>query len=69
VANGVVGVTAISELASRVKEGGGVGQICLHSLTKPYTSLPRWREQGGGLLSLPLDKIHSSHFKGNEVLK
>ncbi len=39
---------------SRVGEGGGVGQFCLHSVTQPYTTWPRWREQGGGLHSLPL---------------
>ncbi len=35
-------------LASRVGQGGGVGQICLHDFTQPYTIWPRWREQGGG---------------------
>ncbi len=29
-------------------------QLCLHSDTQPYTTWPRWREQGGGLHSLPL---------------
>jgi hypothetical protein len=33
---------------------GGVGQICLHCVTQPYTTWPRWREQGEGLRSLPL---------------
>ncbi len=47
-------LSAISQLASRVGEGGGVGQICLHSITQPYTTSPRWREQAGGLRSLPL---------------
>ncbi len=47
-------LSAISQLASRVGEGGGVGQLCLQSVTQPYTSWPRWREQGGGLRSLPL---------------
>ncbi len=46
--------SAFSQLASRVGEGGEVGQICLHSVTQPYTTWPRWREQGGGLCSLPL---------------
>ncbi len=41
-------------LASRVGEGWGVGQLCLHSVTQPYTTWPRWREQVGGLRSLPL---------------
>jgi hypothetical protein len=44
---------SISQLASRVGEGGGVGQLCLHGVTQPYTNWPRWREQGGGLGSLP----------------
>jgi hypothetical protein len=47
-------LSAISQLASRVGEGGGVWQLCLHSVTQPYTTWPRWREQGGGLYSLPL---------------
>jgi hypothetical protein len=37
-----------------VGEGGGVRQLCLHSVTQPYTTWPRWREQGGGLCSLLL---------------
>ncbi len=41
-------LSAISQLASRVEEGGGVRQLCLHSVTHPYTTWPRWREQGGG---------------------
>jgi hypothetical protein len=48
-------LSAISQLASR---GGGMGSwatLCLHSVTQPYTTCPRWREQGGGLRSLPLD--------------
>ncbi len=49
-------LSAISQLASRVEEGGGVGQLCLHIVTQPYTTWPRWREQGGGLRSLPLVK-------------
>ena len=47
-------LSAISQLASR---GGGMGSwatLCLHSVTQPYTTWPRWREQGGGLRSLPL---------------
>jgi hypothetical protein len=47
-------LSAISQLASR---GGGMGSwatLCLHSVTQPYTNCPRWREQGGGLCSLPL---------------
>jgi hypothetical protein len=41
-------LSAISQLAGRVGEGGGVRQLCLHSVTQPYTTWPRWREQGGG---------------------
>jgi hypothetical protein len=48
-------LSAISQLASRVGEGGGVWQLCLHSVTQPYTTWPRWQEQGGGLCSLPLE--------------
>ncbi len=29
-------------------------QLCLQSATQPYTTCPRWRDQGGGLRSLPL---------------
>jgi hypothetical protein len=42
-------LSAISQLASRVGDGGGVRHLCLHSVTQPYTTWPRWREQGGGL--------------------
>ncbi len=52
-----VQLSAISQLASRVGEGGGVGQPCLHIVTQPYTTWPRWREQGRGLRSLPLGII------------
>jgi hypothetical protein len=32
-----------------------VRQLCLHGVTQPYTTWPRWREQGGGGgCSLPL---------------
>ncbi len=54
-------LSAISQLASRVGEGGGVRQLCLHSVTQPYTTLPRWREQGGGLCSLPLISPHTQY--------
>ncbi len=47
-------LSAISHLACRVGEGGGVGKICLQSITQFYTTWPRWREQGGGLRSLPM---------------
>jgi hypothetical protein len=33
-------LSAISQLASRVGEGGGVWQLCLHSVTQPYSTLP-----------------------------
>jgi hypothetical protein len=36
-------LSAISQLASRVGEAGRVGQLCLHSVTQPYTTWPRWR--------------------------
>ncbi len=47
-------LSAISQLASRVGEGGRVRHLCLHSVTQPSATCPRWREQGGGLCSLPL---------------
>ena len=47
-------LSAISQLASWVGEGWGVGQLCFHSVTQPYTTWPRWREQGGGMRFLPL---------------
>ena len=50
-------LSAISQLASREGEGGGVRQLCLHSVTQPFTTWPRWREQGGGLRSLPLGEL------------
>ncbi len=37
-----------------MREGKGVRQLSLHSVTQPYTTWPEWREQGGGLCSLPL---------------
>jgi hypothetical protein len=51
-------LSAISQLASREGEGGGVRQLCLHSVTQRFTTWPRWREQGGGLCSLPLAVDH-----------
>jgi hypothetical protein len=53
VANGMVWVTVRGE-------GGGVGQVCLLSVTKPYTTWPRWREHGGGLRCLPLIRTRES---------
>ncbi len=50
-------LSAISQLASRVGEGGGVRQLFLHSVTQPFTTWPRWRERGGGLCSLPLGTL------------
>jgi hypothetical protein len=58
-------LSAISQLASR---GGGMGSwatLCLHSVTQPYTTCPRWREQGGGLRSLPLSVHHNFEHNGN----
>jgi hypothetical protein len=46
-------LSAISQLASRAGERGGVGQICIHSVTQSYTTWLRWREQGGELHYLP----------------
>ncbi len=53
---------AISQLGSRVGERDGVGhwQICLHSITQPYTTWPRWCEQGGVLRSLLLGWINGT---------
>jgi hypothetical protein len=55
-------LSAISQLASRVGEGGEVWQLCLHSVTQPYTTWPSWREQGGGLCSLPLGPNSVSQY-------
>ena len=58
-------LSAISQLASR---GGGMGSwatLCLHSVTQPYTTCPRWREQGGGLRSLPLEKAQVAGAQGS----
>ena len=46
-------LSAISQLASRVGEEEGGWQLCLHSVTQPYTTWPRWREQGGGYVPSP----------------
>jgi hypothetical protein len=35
-----VWLSAKSQLASRVGEGGGVRQLWLHSVTQPYTTVP-----------------------------
>jgi hypothetical protein len=59
-------LSAISQLASR---GGGMGSwatLCLHSVTQPYTTCPRWREQGGGLRSLPLGLVDLSRRYFND---
>jgi hypothetical protein len=60
-------LSTISQLASRVGGGGGVWQLCLHSVTQPYTTWPRWREQVGGLRSLPLTST-GSNFNLNSCL-
>jgi hypothetical protein len=62
-------LSAISQLAIRVGEGGVVRQLCLHSVTQPYTSWPRWREQGGGLCSLPLAQPHEVLSKSKDKKK
>ncbi len=59
-------LSAILQLASRVGEGGGLRQLCLHSVTQPYTTWPRWREQGGGLCSLPL--VGTRNFLGTTLV-
>ncbi len=46
-------LSAMSQLAGRVGEGGGVWQLCLYSVTQPYTTWLRWREQGGGCVPSP----------------
>jgi hypothetical protein len=56
-------LSSISQLASRVDEGGGVRQLFLHSVTQPYTTWPRWQERGGGLCSLPLDISRSFLYR------
>ncbi len=58
-------LSAILQLASRVGDGGGVRQLCLHSVTQPYTTWPRWREQGGGPLHAP--HILSSEWDPVEI--
>ncbi len=37
-------------------------QLCLHSVTQPYNTWPRWREQGEGLRSLPLVRTLSEQL-------
>ncbi len=56
-------LSAISQLASRVGEGGGVRHLCLYSVTQPFTTWPRWREQGRGLRSLPLHPAQKMFIK------
>jgi hypothetical protein len=51
VANGMVWVNVCYFTASL--QGGGVGQICVNSVTQPYTTWPRLREQEGGCISSP----------------
>jgi hypothetical protein len=60
-------LSAISQLASK---GGGMGSwatLCLHSVTQPYTTWPRWRQQGGGLHSLPLGPAYICSLAGRYV--
>jgi hypothetical protein len=61
-------LSAISQLASREGEGGGVRLLCLHSVTQPFTTWPRWREQGGGLRSLPLGQTHWVERGGGSIV-
>jgi hypothetical protein len=42
-------LSAISQLASRVGEVGGVRQICLHSATQLYTTWPPGGESSEGV--------------------
>ncbi len=56
-------LSANSQLASRVGEGGGVWQLCLHCVTQPFTTWPRWREQERGLCSLPLECPNSDDWR------
>ncbi len=39
--------------------------LCYFTVTQPYTTWPRWREQGGGLCSLPLVKTEVNGDSGN----
>ncbi len=55
-------LSAISQLASREGEVGGVRQLSLHCVTQPYTTWPSWREQGWGLHSLPLFRPQSTYI-------
>ncbi len=43
---------------------GSWATLCLHSVTQPYTACPRWREQGGGLRSLPLGRSEWAELEG-----
>jgi hypothetical protein len=58
-------LSAISQLASRVGEGWGVGQLCLHSVTQPYTTWPRLREQGGRGVAFP--PLGNSRDESNSI--
>jgi hypothetical protein len=46
-------LSAISQLASRVGEGGGVGQICLHSVTQLTLPGPGGESREGGCVPSP----------------
>ncbi len=62
-------LSAISQLSSRVGEGGGVWQLSLHSVTEPYTTWPRGREQGGGCVPSPWYHINESELQMNDQLR
>ncbi len=57
-------LSAILQLASRVGEGGGVRQLCLHSVTQPYTTWPRVARAGKGVEFPPLgqDWFYHHHW-------
>ncbi len=54
-------LSGISQLASRVGEGGGVWQLCLYSVTQPYKLhyLAQVARSGRGVAFPPLDKTGS----------
>jgi hypothetical protein len=46
-------LSAVSQLASRVGEGGGVWQLCLHSVTQPTLPAPGGESREGGCVPSP----------------
>ncbi len=46
-------LSAISQLASRMGEGGGVWQLCLHSVTQPTLPGPGGKSREGGYVPSP----------------